>query len=81
MQPIKMLSVVQLYNFFEDPRAHVKCFHPPEGEEELCPLHDCVGVSGPCYILSDVDAKELEALDPLQILSMWMGTCSPLFLL
>ena len=48
-------------DLFEDPRAHDKTFRPPEAEEALpCPLHNCVGVCGPCYFLSDVDTEELE---------------------
>uniref|UniRef100_A0A8C7PJ83 Immunoglobulin V-set domain-containing protein n=1 Tax=Oncorhynchus mykiss TaxID=8022 RepID=A0A8C7PJ83_ONCMY len=28
--------------------AHDTSFQPSEGEEALCPLHNCVGVCGPC---------------------------------
>ena len=37
------------------------------GEEAMCPLHDCAGVCRLCLVLSDVDAKELEALDLLHV--------------
>ena len=64
---------------FEDLRTHAKSFQPPEGEEALsCPLHDCAGVCGAC----DVDAKELEALDPLHYSPVDVDgdVLSPLFL-
>ena len=35
----------------------------------MCPLHDDLGVLGPCSIVGDVDTKELEALNLLN--------CSP----
>ena len=30
-----------------------------------CPLHDCLGVLGPCSFVGDVDPKDLEALNLL----------------
>ena len=51
---------------FEDLRTHAKSFQSLEGEEVLsCPLHNCLGVLGPCSFVGDVDTKELEALNLL----------------
>ena len=65
----------------EDSRTHAKYFQPLEGEEALpCPFHNCVCVCGPCEVLSDVYANELEALDLLHNSSVNMdgGVLSPL---
>jgi hypothetical protein len=49
----------------DDLRGHAKSLQSPEGEEVLsCLLHDCAGVRGQCYVLSDVDCEELETFDP-----------------
>ena len=65
-----------------DLRAHAKSFQPPEGEEALlCHLHNSAGVRGPWYVLSDVDAKEFESLDPLHNnpVDVDLGVLSSLF--
>jgi hypothetical protein len=48
MQPVRMLSMVQLYNFLRiwGPKS-AKSFQSPEEEKVLsCPLHNCLGVLG-----------------------------------
>ena len=66
---------------FEDLRTHAKSFRSPEGEWVLlCPLHDCLGVLGPCQFVDDVDAKELSTWSTTAM-SMRMGACSLLLFL
>jgi hypothetical protein len=69
MQPVKMLSMVLL---FEDLRAHANSSQPPEGEEELsCPLRICVGVCG------SLEALDLFHYSPVDV----DGACSPPYFL
>ncbi len=50
----------------EDAGAHSKLPQPSQEEEALmCLLQHCFCVSGPCEILSDVNAEELKAVYPL----------------
>ncbi len=50
----------------EDAGAHSKLPQPSQEEEALmCLLQHCICVSGPCEILSDVNAEELKAVYPL----------------
>ncbi len=50
----------------EDAGAHSKLSQPSQEEEALmCLLQHCICVSGPCEILSDVNAEELKAVYPL----------------
>jgi hypothetical protein len=43
MQPVRMFSIGQLYNF-DDLRAHAKYFQSPKGEEALTSSRLCWGV-------------------------------------
>ncbi len=50
----------------EDAGAHSKLPQQSQEEEALmCLLQHCICVSGPCEILSDVNAEELKAVYPL----------------
>ncbi len=50
----------------EDAGAHSKLPQPSQEEEALmCLPQHCIYVSGPCEILSDVNAEELKAAHPL----------------
>ncbi len=62
MQPVRMLSTVQVEGS-EDAGACSKLPQPSQEEEALmCLLQHCVCVSGPCEILGDVNAEELKAV-------------------
>ncbi len=66
MQPVRMLSTVQVVEESEDAGAHSQIPQPSQEEEALmCLLQHCVCVSRPCEILGDVNAEELKAVYPL----------------
>ena len=51
---------------FEELGTHTKSFQSSKGEKVLsCPLHNCLGVFGPCQFVGDVENKEVETLNPL----------------
>ncbi len=62
----------------EDAGAHSKLPQPSQEEEALmCLLQHCICVSGPCEILSDVNAEEIKLFTrSTGVLSMVMGVCS-----
>ena len=75
MQPVKMLSMVQL---LEDLRVHAKSFQPSEGEEALlCLLHNCVGVDHINSLVMWTQRDLKLSTCSTTATSMWMGTCWP----
>ncbi len=67
---------------FWDAGAHSKLPQPQEEEALMCLLQHCICVSGPCEILSDVNARNLKLFTrSTGVLLMVMGVCSLLCLL
>ncbi len=63
----------------EDAGAHSKLPPQPSQEEEalMCLLQHCICVSGPCEILSNVNAEELKGCLPTpQVSCRWWWVCS-----
>ncbi len=63
----------------EDAGARSKLPQPSQEEEMLmCLLQHCICVSGPCEILSDVNAEELKAVYPLHSCLVDGDVCPPI---
>lgn len=76
IQPVKMLSMMQVSNVFENVEAYTELPWPSEEEEVLVSfLHHCLRVRGQCEVLSDMNRKLLTYSFGVPSVVMGCATC------